>query len=195
MKDLLQKWKKYLIQESLGHYSVGGKIRLYHYSEADQDSISLDPEYFLSNRKSFSRNDFQASDLPRVFFYTNLDHAEDIVKQGRTLYTTFVNVDDVYDMTRDPDGIKKDARRWPTNMRGEKIKTGSAPLDTDLYLRSIAGRPSSGQELVPVERDGAYSGAFYKTGNMDVVVWFRPIEVYKFNPEDVSSPADNKEER
>jgi len=195
MKDLLQKWKKYLIQESLDHYGVAGRMRLYHYSEADEDSISLDPEYFLSNRKSFTRNDFQASDLPRVFFYANLDHAENIVKQGRSLYTTFVDANEIYDMTKDPDGLKKEARRWPTNMRGEKVKTGPAPLDIDLYLRSIAGKPSSGMELVPVQRDGAYSGAFYKAGDMDVVVWFRPIEVHKFNPEDVSSPSDNKEER
>jgi len=195
MKDLLQKWKKYLIQEELQHYGVDGKVRLYHYSQQDQDSLSLDPEYFLSNRQSFTRNDFQASDLPRVFFYTNLDHAEDIVKQGRALYSTFVNIGDIYDMTKDPDDLRKEARRWPTNMRGEKVKTRPAPLDTDLYLRSIAGKPSSGMELVPVQKDGAYSGAFYKTGNMDVVVWFKPIEVYKFNPEDVNSPSDNKEEK
>jgi len=194
MKDLLQKWKRYLIQEGVEHYNISGQMRLYHYSEAQDDSITLDPEYFLSNRKSFTRNDFQASDLARVFFYTNLDHAENIVKQGRTLYSVFVDTSKIYDMTKDPASLKKDARNWPTNIRGEKIKDGHAPLNTDLLIRSIAGKPSGGMELVPLPDDQKYSGAFYKTGDMDVVVWFEPIEVHKFNPEDVNSPANNEEE-
>jgi len=195
MKDLLQNWKKFLIQESLEAHNVNGKVRVYHYSQSKDDTLTLDPEYFLAGRSEFTRNDFQASDLPRVFFYTNLDHAESIVKQGRTLFTTFVDTNKVYDMTKDPENLRKDARRWPTNFRGEKIKTGPAPLDIDLYLRSVAQKPASGMELVPLKNEEAYSGVFYKTGNMDLIAWFEPIEVRKFNPEDIQSPQDNTEEK
>ena len=164
MKKLLKSWKKYLIQESLEQHGINGQLQLYHFSKSQDDSIVLDPEYFLSDRNTFTRNDFQASDLPRVFFYVNLDHAEDIVKQDRTLYATVVNANKVYDITKDPEGLKQEARNWPTNIYGEPIKTAPSSLNMDLLLRSIAGN---------------YSGAFYKTGGMDVVVWFEPIEVYK----------------
>jgi hypothetical protein len=40
-----------------------------------------------------------------------------------------------------------------------------------------------------------FSGVFYRTGDMDIVVWFEPIEVHKFNPENVDSPLENTEEK
>ena len=164
MKDFLKSWKRYLIQESLEQYGASGQLELYHFSRNQDESIVLDPEYFLSDRNTFTRNDFQASNLPRVFFYVNLDHAEDIVKQGRTLYATVVDANKVYDITKDPEGLKKEARNWPMNIYGEPIKTAPSSLNMDLLLRSIAEN---------------YPGAFYKTGGMDVVVWFEPIEVYQ----------------
>ena len=111
-----------------------------------------------------SSTDFQASNLPRIFFYVNLDHAENIVKQGRTLYSTVVDASKVYDMAKDPMGFKDEARNWPRNIYGEPIKTAPAPLNMDLLLRGVADN---------------FPGAFYETSTMDVVVWFEPIEVYR----------------
>ena len=164
MKNILRSWKKYLIQEDLEQHNNSGKLQLYHFSKLQDDSIVLDPEYFLSNRSAFTRNDFQASNLPRVFFYINLDHAENIVKQSRTLYTTVVDANRVYDITKDPEGLKKEFRHWPTNIDGVPNKTAPAALDVDSLLRNIAEN---------------YSGAFYETGGMDIIVWFEPIEVYR----------------
>ena len=164
MKDFLKSWKSYLVQENLEQYGVSGQLELYHFSRGQNDSIVLDPKYFLSDRNTFTRNDFQASNLPRVFFYINLDHAENIVKQSRTLYTTVVDANRVYDITKDPEGLKKEFRHWPTNIYGEPNKTAPAALDMDSLLKNIAE---------------SYSGAFYETGGMDIVVWFEPIEVYR----------------
>ena len=164
MKDFLKSWKSYLIQENLEQYGVSGQLELYHFSRGQNDSIVLDPKYFLSDRNTFTRNDFQASNLPRVFFYINLDHAENIVKQSRTLYTTVVDANRVYDITKDPGGLKKEFRHWPTNIDGVPNKTAPAALDVDSLLKNIAE---------------SYSGAFYETGGMDIVVWFEPIEVYR----------------
>ena len=47
------------------------------------------------------------SDLPRVFFYANLDHAEEMVKQGATLYTVLVPVEEIYDLVQDRLGLIK----------------------------------------------------------------------------------------
>ena len=164
MEKLFENFKKFLTESALVDYNDNGMMTLYHYGKSGEDAIILDPEYFLSDRNTFTRNDFQASGLPRIFFYVNLDQAEDIVKQGRTLYAAVVNIDKVYDITKDPEGLKKEARNWPTNIYGEPIKTAPSSLNVDLLLRSIAEN---------------YPGAFYKTGDMDVVVWFKPIEVYK----------------
>ena len=164
MKKLIRNFRKYLTEGQVEDYDENGMMTLYHFSEAQDDSMVLDPEYFLSNRKSFTRNDFQASNLPRIFFYVNLDHAENIVKQGRTLYSTVVDASKVYDMAKDPMGFKDEARNWPRNIYGEPIKTAPAPLNMDLLLRGVADN---------------FPGAFYETSTMDVVVWFEPIEVYR----------------
>jgi hypothetical protein len=190
MKSILRGWRKFLVREGLEHYNVVGRLRLYHYSKADDDSLTLDPEYFLTNRSEYTRRDHTASDLPRVFFYANLDHAENIIKQGRTLYTTFVDASKVYDINKDSKSLSKNARRWPVNMHGEPMKDRGGAMDYDLLLRSVAGKPGKGMELVSEEH---HPGAYYTTGQMDVVVWFEPIEVHKFNPENVDSPTDSAE--
>ena len=105
MKHLFGKWRNFLLQESVGEYSIGGLVRLYHYSKAKDDSVQLDPEYFLTKRGHYSRNDYNVSDMPRVFFYVDLDHAEDIVKQGARLFSVQVPADQIYDLTADPLGL------------------------------------------------------------------------------------------
>ena len=181
MKKLFENFKKFLTEAALADYNNNGTMTLYHYAKSKDNVLILDPKYFLSGRNTFTRNDFQASGLPRVFFYVNLDHAEDIVKQSRTLYTAVVNVDKVYDITKDPAGLKKEARNWPTNIYGEPIKTAPSSLNMDLLLRGIAEN---------------YSGAFYETNGMDVVVWFEPIEVYEMSDVDIQNTIkENNESR
>jgi len=190
MKELLKSWKKYLIQESYEHHIVNGKMRLYHYANEDEDSLMLDPEYFLSNRSAFTRNDFNTSRFPRVFFYANLDHAEPMIKSGRILYTTFVDANKIYDLDKDPEDLVRKSRSYPEIARSANY---------DNVLRSIAGKPkiykSGGKDKVLRDPgQDPYTGAYYEfASGMSVVVWFEPIEVHKFNPEDVNSPTDNTE--
>ena len=174
MKQLLAEWRRYLLKESIGEYSIGGMVRLYHYSKTDSDSVVLDPEYFLTKRGHYSRNDYNVSDMPRVFFYVDLDHAEDIVKQGASLFSVQVPADQIYDLTTDPLGlIQKSIPQY-----------GVAP-DVDRILRSLANRPRKSsygtppKSILPADAD-TYKGVYYKTGGMGVVVWFEPIEVKSF---------------
>lgn len=170
MKLLFESWRRYLGEaRTLSDYNVDGSMRVYHYARSEDDTLVLDPNYFLKSRSSHSRRDYAMSSLPRVFFYTNLDHAENIVKSGRTLYTAFVDTNDIYDLTTDEQGVKDKARPYP----------GVRTIDFDKLLRGI----ESG-ELV----DGrAYDGVFYTSGDMDVLVYFKPIEVEKFNSDNVQS--------
>mgnify|MGYP003111869826 FL=1 len=176
MKSILSKWRSYLLSESLAEYSQDGSISLYHYSKTNEPSLVLDPDRFLEHN-TYTRNDFNASSLPRVFFYVNLDHAEPIVKEGATLYTTTVSVNDIYDMRSDELGLKQKAMRYPGI---------AASIDFDWMLRSIAGAiPEnwSSKSILP-EGTPPYKGAYYTLSNMDVVVWFDKLEVTKASRED-----------
>ncbi len=188
MKHLFESWRSFLLTEALGDYDVNGMTRLYHYSKSEDDRLTLDPEYFLQHRHSYSRRDYEASDLARVFFYTNLDHAERMVKEGSSLFTVFVPTSQIYDLVQDPLGLIK-----------KSIVPGRVTPDVDAVLRSLAGTPRQSKygpppELLIEPGQSDYRGAFYRTGNMDIVVWFEPIEVEKFNPDDVESGREDEDE-
>lgn len=176
MKNILSKWRSFLLTEELGAYAKEqGQVTLYHYSQANEETLTLDPERFLEHNQ-YSRNDFNSSSLPRVFFYVDLEHAEAMVKQGATLYTTQVSAEDIYDMSIDDLDLKKKAMRYPGI---------AASIDFDWLLRSLAGAiPEhwTSKSILP-EGTPPYKGAFYTLRNMDVVVWFHPIEVRRASEE------------
>ena len=174
MAKYLTEWSNFLVREALSDYSIDEKIRLYHYARSDEQRLTLDPEFFLTRGSAYTRNDFNRSQLPRVFFYTDLDHAEAIVAQGATLYSTTVHASEIYDLQTDPLSLTKEAIRYPGI---------PASLDYDLLLRSLAGIfPSDWETKTVLPSDAApYNGVFYALGNMDVVVWFKSIEVEKFS--------------
>ena len=188
MKGFSKSWKSFLLQESLNEYSIGGKIRLYHYSKTLGEDLVLDPEYFLSHRSSYSRKDHNTSDMPRVFFYTNLDHAEAAIKNGASLFTTFVSINDIYDLVGDPYGLKRKSAPYPDL---------EFPIpDYDRVLRSLAENPRKVKYGEPSKSllepgQGPYKGVFYTVGSMDVVTWFEPIKVEKFDPDNVEGPSQS----
>ena len=173
MKSLLSGWKNFVIREELSDYSIDEKIRLYHYARSTAPSLVLDPEYFLAKGSSYTRDDFNTSQLPRVFFYTDLDHAEKMVQQEATLYSTTVYASDIYDLQTDPFSLKEKGMRYP----GIPVS-----IDYDWILRSLANKIPPHWESKTLLPSGAapYSGVFYALPRMDIVVWFKPIEVEKF---------------
>lgn len=176
MKNILSKWRSYLVNETLNVYGESGQITLYHYSRTNEETLTLDPQRFLQHNQ-WSRNDFNSSSLPRVFFYVDLDHAETMVKHGATLYTAQVASSGIYDMFEDELGLKQKAMYYPGI---------PASIDFDWILKSLAGAiPESwGKESILPEGHGLYKGAYYKLSNMDVVVWFEPIDVSRAEEED-----------
>ena len=153
ISKFLRKWKSYLVEGLLSDYDRGGSTTLYHFSRADSDTISLDPNYFLSHRNSYSKREYERSQVPRTFFYVDLDHAERIVESGRNLYSVVVSHSEIYDLKRDPDGILE-ASKQP----------GAFFIDFNKVFETIKEK---------------YKGVFYDTGNFDVVAWFEPIQANK----------------
>lgn len=176
MKSILSKWRSFLLTEALSAYDKGGEITLYHYSRADEESLTLDPERFLDHNQ-WSRNDYNASTLPRVFFYVDLAHAETMIKEGAHLYTTKVPLKDIYDMSVDHLELKKKAQRYPGI---------PASIDFDWILKSLADAIPETWNTKSILPEGTppYKGTYYTLRNMDVVVWFRPIKVTRAPEED-----------
>ena len=153
MKEIFELWNKFLKEASLSDYGEGNQVTLYHYTRADEDKLVLDPDRFLSGRNSFSKREYEKSQVPRTFFYLNTEQAEPIVKSGRNLYTVKVNSSDIYDLKSDPEGIIE-ASRPP----------GAFFVDYNKVFNTIKEE---------------YKGAYYGTPSFDVVAWFEPVQVNK----------------
>jgi len=157
-KSVFTKWKNYLKEGLLATYENNGMLVLYHYSNLKAEKIELDPDYFLSHRSTFSRREYEISQVPRTFFYVDLDQAEKIVKSNRTLYGVKVPLKQIYNLHLDPDNIKE-----------QSIPKGAYFVDYNKVLETIKEN---------------YNGVFYKLPTMDVVAWFRPIIVQKIMEEE-----------
>ena len=106
MKRIYQRWKKFLLREELGKYVENGTIELFRYSSRDMDEIPLDPKRFQTDRMSYSKNDYNASSFPRVFFYLDPEHLETVVAASkRNLYSVKVPASDIYDLVEDPEDL------------------------------------------------------------------------------------------
>tara|TARA_R100000152_G_C6708533_1_gene136586 strand:- start:23 stop:499 length:477 start_codon:yes stop_codon:yes gene_type:complete len=157
MKNYKKGLKKFLMERNMSDYADKAVLSLYHFSPVNKDTLVLDPEHFLSSRSTFSKREYEKSQVPRTFFYLDLDHAESIVKPGRTLYKTTVPSSHVYDLSKDPENIVKNS-----------VQPGAFFVDYNKVFNAIKEN---------------YNGAFYKLPNFDVVVWFQPIEVHKHEEE------------
>lgn len=143
MKQILENWRQY----------AEGTSRLYHYSDADEASVVLNPQHFLTQRNPYTKRDYATSGQPRSFFYTDLEKVEEQVASGRNLYYVDVPSQQIYDIMTDPDRLKEKS----------KGPYGLA-LNFDELFQNIV--------------DHGYKGANYSIGaGINVVVWFEHVEI------------------
>jgi len=109
MKNLLENWNKFTIDESvLGNdYESkleyeNGKVVLYHVSTTEDISI-LDPIFASKNLKIYSKGEYRAWDRPRVFFFTKLGQKDSSIGriQGKG-YKALIDPDKLYPVMKDP---------------------------------------------------------------------------------------------
>lgn len=137
-----------------------GGTTLWHFSNTDAPTLTLDPMKFASN--SYSRRESAVSDVPRVFFYTDPKQKEVMFDKGYTLYSVQVPSNKIYDLRADPLHLKTEFGNNAHEM-----------------LEHISGweRTKSGwKKNKGVQNIG---GLRYSTGAFEVVVWFSPIKVTK----------------
>tara|TARA_R110000787_G_scaffold21665_2_gene63788 strand:+ start:318 stop:827 length:510 start_codon:yes stop_codon:yes gene_type:complete len=169
MKKLINEFKDFLTEERAkkSDYDSGGTMTLYHYSNPDENSLTLDPEF---GARSYSRNDYILADTPRVFFYVDPEDKERFFAASK-MFTVNVPTNRVYDLTADDEEYIAAVRHPIYGMR--------KGMEWNTLLEKI--------------RED-YDGVFYDTGTIKVVTWFKSIKVDRVPPEE-QSRLEGKEER
>jgi|TARA_R100000781_G_C4029090_1_gene109949 hypothetical protein len=157
MKLLIENFKKYISEESLGDFSDEGMVNLYHYTNPrnveGRDSIILDPQYFVNSRGAYSKREWETSRYPRTFFYTDYENKEPIVNGA--LVSTSVPTNEIYDLKNDPEGYVEKHRHPTYGLRKQ--------MEWETMMKDI---------------HSSYRGIYYSIGKPNVVAWFNPIEVF-----------------
>lgn len=133
------------------------------------ETILLDPEIAIKNKSFWTNNDYKISDVPRVFYYTDLNKIERMVKT-KNLYVGQVNgskilnlTDSVKEYTNNPDSLEaKNADVF--NMIKNSMRYNI--LNIDSLLRLVKEK---------------FIGVYYVTGNIPIVNLFIPLTVKKIN--------------
>ena len=159
MRFLVEKFKSFITEQRArkDEYDQNGIMKLFHYSNPDEDSLVLDPKY---GAQSYSRNDYIVSDVPRVFFYVDLRDKERYFFNSK-LFTVDVPSNRVYDLTADEEGYIEKVRHPIYGLRDR--------MEWNTLLETI--------------RED-YDGVFYDTGRIKIVIWFHPIEVKRVSQEE-----------
>ena len=163
MKSFEQSFREFLTEAELGQYVDGGEINLYHYTKHSGDSLVLDPKYFAdrATRSTFSRNEYEVSQVPRTFYYVDPKQRETFFGAGVPLFTTSLPASRIYDFKNDPQGYKEKNKHPVYGLRkGEEWNTLLEDIRED------------------------YDGIFYSTNKFDVVALFHPTEVNKVSREE-----------
>ena len=170
MKKLITNFKKFLTEAQKGDYEAGGEITLYHYAPKDSEEIIVDPKYFAdqATRSSFSRREYETSQVPRTFWYVDLSQRERQVAQGRYLYQAQIAASDIYDFRNDPEGHKEMHRHPVYGLR----------------------KGVEWNEMLEHIRE-SYSGIYYSLSNFDVVALFVPYTATRVPPEEQAQLEGN----
>lgn len=136
-------------------------LKVYHYTKKNMgDEFTLDPQVAGKNISSYSKNDYSRSDVPRVFYYTDLTKVEKTVV-SKFLYVGTVNGTRILDIQAayteyksQPTGIAHDVMSQAVDEYGN--------IDFDVLLRTAKK---------------SFDGVYYQTGGLPIVNLFIPLKV------------------
>lgn len=182
MDTIHNNWRKFLLKEEIEKYIEAGEIELFRFSGRDMDVIPLDPEKFRSERMPYSKNEYNVSSFPRVFFYLDPSHVETVVADSKKyLYSVKVPASDIYDLVEDPEDL----------LQKSKKASGMVVPNVDKVLKSLAKEDKPGlypEYFTPIRDEDAkrYRGVYYRInqGTKDIVVWFDEIEATRIEREE-----------
>lgn len=125
-----------------------GQVVLYHFmSGGGLPEIMSEPSRFGAN--PFTQRDKSVSSVPRTFFYLDLNDKENFF-EDEPLYKTLVPADRIYDLVKDPLGLKEQASK-------------NGVLNISRLVDVVSEHPD-------------YDGMYYKT-NAHIVNWFKKLKL------------------
>lgn len=156
---------------SVSDVTLKGDIQLFHYTGKDLgDNVILSPEESIKNRLSWSMSEYRRSDVPRVFYYLDLEKTErDIATMSKFLYTGFVDGLDILKVNDAISEYQKNPEELlninPNAFSAVKEFLDKGGINYDLLLESI-------KKL--------FKGAYYKFADgTEVVIMFYPLKTFK----------------
>jgi hypothetical protein len=138
-------------------------ISLYRYSRQDRgDTITLDPKIAAKNKNYYSSRDYNASSVPRIWFYVDLKKTEASIRSPY-LYmmkadgSKILNLKDAFEMyQRDIDDLRIN---YPKSYLAiKKSENSYGNIDYNKLFKNI-------------KKEG-FEGAYYETGGIPMVVMF-----------------------
>lgn len=160
-------------QESIKPVTLDGEIQLFHYTGKDLgDTVILSPEETIQRRSSWSMREYSRSDVPRVFYYVNLEKTEkDIVSMNRHLYTGFVDGLDILKVNEAIAQYQKNPEELlninPGAFSAVKDFMDKGGINHDLLLENIKK---------------FFKGAYYSfPDGIEVVIMFYPLKTFKID--------------
>lgn len=167
-------FEEYHDSEDLNYdVTLKGKTQLYHFTKYDLGDIAvLSPEETIKKRMSWSMRDYKVSDVPRVFYYLDLENTErDIVSFSDYLYTGFVDGKDIIKISNSIHLYRNNREElynnYPDVFNAIKDFVDRGAINFDLLLEDVRK---------------FFKGAYYRFDNgMEVVILFQPLEVHKID--------------
>ena len=158
---------KDLIKEEV---TLNGTVKLYHYMQNDMgNEIILDPEIAIENKSFWTTNDYKISDVPRVFYYTDLNKTERMV-QTKNLYVGQVDGLKILNLT---DSVKQYVNN-PDSLQAKNIDV------FNMIKHSMRYNVLNIDSLLRMAKE-KFIGVFYDKGNLPIVNLFVPLTVKKMN--------------
>ena len=150
--------------------TLNGKVKVYHYSEENADSMTLDPKQSSSKRHYYSSNDYKLSKFPRVFYYTNLDKTEHQIRTGRNLYAGEVDGSKILMLFSAIEEYNKDKELL-------KYKNPQALEVVD----ALRGGGSTDWDAMFETASKYFDGVYYdREGTLPIINLFVPLKVKRY---------------
>lgn len=151
-------------------FTLHGKVKVYHYSDENKESMVLDPKQSLSKRNYYSSNDYKLSKFPRVFYYTDLGKTEWQIKSGRKLYIGEVDGSKI---------LLLFAAIQEYNRDKESLKYKNPSVYE--VVQSLKGGGSTDWDGMFKTASKYFDGVYYdREGTLPIINLFVPLKVQKY---------------
>ena len=132
----------------LSRFIKNGMVTLYHYTDLKPNrrgNVKLNSSEASKRPHQYSMSELRAAGTPRVFYYVDPQNVhQDVGISTDFLYKVEMPADKIYPLEEDPNGMKAQVQPW----------------NLDSYISVV--------------KKAGYSGGYYETGQLEVVILWVP---------------------